>query len=45
MGSTLSTAPSTIPAAKQNICYLCSNTFDSIETLESNKRLEHNELG
>ena len=27
------------------ICYICSKIFDSIETLDSHKRLEHSELG
>ena len=27
------------------ICYMCSKIFDSIETLDSHKRLEHSELG
>jgi hypothetical protein len=27
------------------ICYMCSKTFDSVETLDSHKRLEHSELG
>lgn len=26
---------------KQYICYLCSKTFDEINTLSSHKRLEH----
>jgi uncharacterized Zn-finger protein len=26
---------------KQYICYLCSKTFDSIDTLNSHKRLDH----
>ena len=30
---------------KQLICYMCSKTFDSIETLDSHKRLEHSEIG
>ena len=29
---------------KHFICYMCSKTFDSIETLESHKRFEHNGL-
>lgn len=27
------------------ICYMCSKIFDSIETLDSHKKLEHGELG
>ena len=30
---------------KQYICYICSKTFDNIETLESHKRFEHSEVG
>ena len=30
---------------RQFICYMCSKTFDSIETLESHKRFEHSEVG
>jgi hypothetical protein len=30
---------------KQYICYMCSKTFDSVETLDSHKRFEHNETG
>jgi uncharacterized Zn-finger protein len=26
---------------KQYICYLCNKTFDSIDTLNSHKRLDH----
>jgi hypothetical protein len=43
MGSTLSSSGSRVSAkpAKQYICYMCSKTFDNIETLDSHKRLEH----
>ena len=48
MGSTLSSSSSssrsrasTKPSAKQYMCYMCSKIFDSIETLDSHKRLEH----
>ena len=47
MGSTLSSSPSesrTKPT-KQFICYICNKTFDSVETLDSHKRLEHSESG
>ena len=47
MGSTLSSSPSesrTKPV-KQHICHMCSKAFDSVETLDSYKRLEHSELG
>ena len=49
MGSTLSSSSSKAstkpPSTKQYICYMCSKTFDSIEILDSHKRLEHSELG
>jgi hypothetical protein len=47
MDSTLSSSPSesrTKPT-KQFICYMCDKTFDSVETLDSHKTLEHSELG
>lgn len=34
-GSTSRTKP------KQYICYLCSKTFDDVDTLNSHKRLDH----
>lgn len=45
MDSILSSSPSesrTKPI-KQFICHMCSKTFDTIETLDSHKRLEHSE--
>ena len=33
------------PQQNRYICYMCSKTFDSIETLDSHKRLEHSEPG
>ena len=33
------------PSTKQYICYMCSKTFDIIETLDSDKRLKHSKLG
>ena len=51
MDSTLSSSPSesrnkpAFKSTKQYICYKCNKTFDSLETLDSHKRVEHSELG
>ena len=36
-----SSGSTTRTKSKQYICYLCSKTFDSIDTLNSHKRLDH----
>ena len=37
--------PSSSTRQRGYMCYMCSKIFDSIETLDSHKRLEHGELG
>lgn len=38
-----STGPGSKP--KQHRCEICGKSFDSIDTLNSHKRLDHSELG
>ena len=41
MPSAISSGPTTSTKPKQYICNLCSKTFDSIDILNSHKRLDH----
>lgn len=43
--SKTTTKPASSTKQRAYICYMCSKIFDSTETLDSHKRLEHSELG